>query len=205
MNVEVTVESRAVRDMLKGLESQAPFAMSLALNNTANDVQAAIRKGVQSRFTLRRPDFILNTVKIAKDERATKAKQEVTVHIDPTRNILAKFEEGGEKRPREGTHLAIPVAIKRNKNDIIPRARYPRPLLQSKAGLAGRVFATAVGIMKTVGRGARASTSVLYLFRTSVRLPAKLRLVQTSNETVDKVWKTRAIEAVDRAIATMRR
>ena len=84
-----------------------------ALNATILDGQKSARSNIAERFTLRRSAFILNTVKIERGNFATKENLRAGVGIDRTRDILAKFEDGGTKTPREGSSIAIPVGARR--------------------------------------------------------------------------------------------
>ena len=89
-------------------ENQAGFAVSLALNRLANDVQAAEREGLKRHFRLRREAFNLRGIKIAKQDRANKTTWRVIVQIAPDVNYLNKFEEGGYKLPHGGKYVWVP-------------------------------------------------------------------------------------------------
>src|SRR6185436_11537915 len=83
---------------------QVPFATSLAINRLALKAQSGIQAGIAQRFTLRRPRFILNTIKIEKRDFSTKKNPAVfRVKVDDTRtksgrrDLLAAFETGEPK------------------------------------------------------------------------------------------------------------
>lgn len=115
------------------LGRQLPFIESLAINETAKGFQKKQRQHQLRVFTARRPRFIERAVKI---KPFSNKRQWPDVHavvkIDPPggqarADILAKFEEGGEKRPRDGSSLAIPTTdLKRTKTGIVPRSKRPR-------------------------------------------------------------------------------
>lgn len=108
--VTVRVNAASAITLLKDVEKkQAPYAVSLALNRLANDVQAEIRKGMEARFKMRRRAFNLQGVYISKADRATKTSWVVTIRIAENRSFFNKFEEGGDKLPVNGTRmLAVP-------------------------------------------------------------------------------------------------
>lgn len=89
-------------------ENQAGFAVSLALNRLANDVQAAEREGLKRHFKLRREAFNLRGIKIAKQDRANKTTWRVVIQVAPEVNYFDKFEEGGYKLPHGGKYIWVP-------------------------------------------------------------------------------------------------
>jgi hypothetical protein len=104
-----------VQSVVEWMESTCPksvgFAVSYGLNQLANVIQDRIRQGIIARFKLQRKTWILNRVYISKQDRASKTDWSVTISISEPRDILSKFEYGGEHVPFEGhNHLAIPNA-----------------------------------------------------------------------------------------------
>lgn len=204
--INVQVDTKEALDYLQRLSTQMPYATSLALNRVANKGQAAARAGIQRTFTLRRPQFLLNTVKINREDRATKTRLDVTVRIDPERDILAKFEAGGSKTPRDGRHIAIPTNnVRRTKADIVTKGQRPRILLDSKSAAKGRIFKTAAGIFQRIGNKAASTVRMLYLFRSSVRLRPQLNFVTNVTTAVKESWVAEMTQAFNDAERTARR
>ena len=86
---------------------QMPFVISRALNWTGANAQQEIRSGLGNKFTLRN-HWVRSGVRI---HPSTKSFLETTVyHADP---YMTKHETGKPKLPPQGTHLAIPRAVKR--------------------------------------------------------------------------------------------
>lgn len=54
------------------VRNQIPYGLSVGINKTLTDIQAAQRRGMQQRFTLRRASFVLGMVNIRKEDFATK-------------------------------------------------------------------------------------------------------------------------------------
>lgn len=198
--INVQVDEKAVVDALKAFEKQIPFAMSKALNDTANDAQKAIQDSLQQRFTLRRPDFIKRTIKRNREDFATKTKLEAVVRIDPTRDMLAKFEDGGTKTPRSGAAIAIPTEnVRRTKAQIVSESQRPKWLIATGKGIS---YGGKLLLKKGRGRGAR--LLVGYIFKKAVRIPRSLGFVATATTAVDRHWVRRAEDAVARTLQTLR-
>lgn len=112
-------------------KDQLPYATSLAVNETVKAAQNAVRAHVAGQFTLRRAQFILNTVKIEKFDFATKRNPTAfRLKIDEKREYLAKFEEGGTRQAKDP---AFPIAIPSSNlrptfAELPPRSMYPRAL-----------------------------------------------------------------------------
>ena len=125
MRIDVDSNAGEVARSLRFLfRDQVPFATSLAINQTARGIQTEQRAGMRQRFTIRRA-YVLQGVKFSKF--STKRDLEAIVEIDPTREFLFKFEEGGTVRPR-GTRLAVPDEVRRGKTGVVSRVMRPRRL-----------------------------------------------------------------------------
>lgn len=200
MRFDIQVDSKDVTESLAGLSRQMPFAMSKALNDVANDAQRSIQDTLAQHFILRRPDFIKRTIKRNREDFATKEKLVAVVRVDPQRDILAKFEDGGTKTPQSGKAIALPTeAVRRTKAQIISKAQRPRPLIAS-----GKAFSKGGRLIMRIGRGVGALLRTAYVFKRSVKIPKRLGFVETANKAIDAHWIRRAEDAIARAIATMR-
>ena len=126
MRIDVDTNAAEVARSLRFLfRDQVPFATSLAINQTARGIQTEQRAGMRKRFTIRRA-YVLQGVKFSKF--STKRDLEAIVEIDPTREFLFKFEEGGTVRPR-GTRFAVPDEVRRGKKTgVVSRVMRPRGL-----------------------------------------------------------------------------
>jgi hypothetical protein len=180
-----------VKDMNDVGERQIPFAMMKTLNNTAEDVQAEQQEHIARKFTLRRPTFILNTVKINRGDFATKDNLRAIVRIDPDRDVLSKFEDEGRRRRCSLVHaIAIPIEAKRSKNDIVANNMRPRALqltqifLQRRSKNRRRTEANlhdseARWIRRdipTSGPWQRSSIHLLFKLKVTVPLPKSLQV-----------------------------
>ena len=216
--INLSVDASGARAFFAELRGQLPFATATALNRTAEDGQAAVRKHLSEPFILRRREFIERTVKIETRDRASKTKPFVDVGIDPTRNFLAKFELGGEKRPIEGRALAVPIDVKTNKRDIVPKSLRLRNLNLHRVGnrIVGDkgTFIAGGAVLQRVGKRSRTfgptqfgrdpNIKVLYAFEDSVPIKPVLHFEQIMEKTVEQRWAPNFDGAIAFALRTAR-
>jgi hypothetical protein len=198
----IQVDAREVLSFFETLSRQTPFAVSKAINALMVHGQGIVQAQLSTEFTLRRKTFIERTVKVR--QWANKRALIAEIGIDPTRDFLAKFEEGGRKRPIDGTALAVPIAVRRNKpTGLVIKNMALRSLQLRKHRTSGgmvqlkglqRTFAvkgpTGGAVLQRVGRKgkgtatlaeeiARGSVRVVYAFKRSVPIPANLHFIET--------------------------
>lgn len=137
---------QAIAQLDRVRRDQLPFAISLAVNRTALAAQHGIRAGVAQRFILRRPQFVLQTVRIEKYDFANKRRPTAfRIKIDEreSRDFLAKFETGGKKESLDPT-IPIPIPsthLRATRAELVPRRMYPRALRLFEArGAVGGFF-----------------------------------------------------------------
>jgi hypothetical protein len=169
---------------------QLPFAASRAINALGLEFQRRQRATLQDTFTLRRPDFIAREGVKRLGPAARKERLFVTFGTSDRASFLDKFETGESKRPREGHSLALPVSVRRNKRDIVPRTQRPRQLLDkgSQKQGAGSVFRVPQGtsarlmpgLYQRAGRGGRESLRFLWAFKPTTPVPASLHFERTA-------------------------
>jgi hypothetical protein len=213
MTVSIRLDTTPLTARLSALEqSQVPFALAKAINQTGLDFQVAERERMALIFTERRPDFIEKQGVKLIGGFATKGKPFVTFGVDPKADFLTKFEIGGIKSPRTGQFLAIPVDAKRNKRDIITPGNRPRSLLdrlQSKSG-AGGVFILKErrgnlppGIYQRSGRGGH-ELKFLYALDERAKILPELQFVATFERIVQSNWRKNWDVAFADALRTAR-
>lgn len=192
-NIVATVDDSQFKAWVKQAGDQLPFAASVGLNRTADEIQVAIRQTLDNKFTLRRKTFIERTIyRKPGEDFASKTKLQARVRVNDERDVLSKFERGGEKRPRQGRALVIPIDVKRNKSDIVPKSQSVRALLDS-----GKAFVRNGRVWQEVGRGRRKTLRLAYIFKDFVRLPASLGFAETGMH----VARTRLEANISGAIA----
>jgi hypothetical protein len=130
--------SKLTRDLDTLALKQIPYALQLGLNDTALDFQQAEREQISSSFTLRKPQWVLSTVKILRGDFATKQRPIATVSMGkgatPERGkaegLLAQFEDGGFKESRDPDFpIAIPTDnLRPSFAELVPNAMFPKAL-----------------------------------------------------------------------------
>ena len=218
--IKMSIDAKPLMKDLDELgQRQIPFALMKTLNNTALDFQAEQQEHIARRFTLRRQQFVLNTVKINRGDFATKENLRAIVRIDPDRDVLSKFEDDGQKTPMFGGHaIAIPIEAKRSKQDIISNANRPRALQLTNVFTKGsekiakglkRTFMIqkadgSGGIYQRQGSGRGSSIHLLFLFRTRVPLPRSLQFMENAKRVCEERMSVNWAKWIAEAIRTAR-
>ena len=186
---------------------QLPYATARALNAVAFDFQSAEQEGISQRFRLRRPAFVKQGIYFPTQQRADYRRGDLsaTVSIEPKRDFLSKFEQGGWKAPRSATRLAVPIDARRTKSDIVTAGDRLGALgfrLHGRGpkGTVGRGLKRTFSIrypdgrgyiFRRIGSGKRASMRLLYLFRPRVVIPPSLEF----HATAESVARARFVPA----------
>lgn len=194
-------------------DRQVPYAASRALNDVALSIQESERETVKSNFILRRPEWILQGVKIPKFSNKNDNPMSVSVIIDEGAgrgDIMSKFEAGGTKTPR-GSNLAIPIMARQSRQQIIPKDLRPRALNLHPVGRSTRgdkrtfmlpVKGGRFGIFQRTGPG---QIRLLYLLKPSAPLPASLHFYDhASRPLIEELWELNFAERFAEAQRTAR-
>ncbi len=226
MALKVTVESNflQLKALLDGTARQIPFALKVAINDTAKDFQKVQTRQIMKVFTIRRATFAKRAVKIK--PFATKQNLEAKVSIDPPggqarADIFAKFETPSIKTPREGQHLAIPSDVPR----YLRRTRSrPSPLKTLKLRRVGRTIRgerrtfviPGVGVFQRTGRRLKRrirrrvravgnKLRLLFKFARRARIDDRLQFVDTAKKVVKDTFPGHMHKSFEHAMATTRR
>lgn len=219
----VTIDPKQwVKDLDDLAMRQVPFALSLAINAVAQDVEAEQQEHVARSFTLRRPTFVLNQIMMRRTDFARKDSLIATVRINPDRDLLSKFEDQGERRPQYAGHaLAVPIEAKRSKQDIVQNSMRPRALhltiLPNAIGGVGAQVAKGLkrtfliqksdgtgGIYQRQGRGKGSSVHLLFSLKTRVPLPRSLKFFETAKRVCAERFPIQWEKALAHALRTAR-
>lgn len=180
---DLTIDDRQVREWFDAAEDW-PVRVSLALNRTLDEVQAAIREQVKGTYTLRRPEFVLRTIYRAPGvDFAQPGRYAAAVRVHPERNVLAKFEDERVKFPKRGRALAIPLAAARGgRGGVVPRGLWPSALRNDP-----RTFLRNGILFRR--RTRRGKVEALYVFKSQVALDrTPLRFVETATRVAAVRW-----------------
>jgi hypothetical protein len=193
--MNIIVDTADAEQFLDGMgKDQIPFAASVAVNQTAKDVQGAQRLQIASEFILRRADFILRGVKIPRFSNKNDAEIATEILIDDKTDFMRKFERGEPKESIAGKNLAIPIAARPAKDALVPRELRPKNLqLRGSAtsgaadqfkGKFGTFIVRGVGILQRVQGHVR----LLYLFRRVAQTPPVLHFYEIGQRIVQAKW-----------------
>lgn len=212
INVDLLYQDATAVALVQAIDRQLPYATSRAINTTLEQAQRAVQTSLSTHFLLRRRQFIERTIKFETADRSTKTKLVGTIRVDPARAYLAKFEEGGSKRPTRGGFLAVPDPAIAGAS-VVPARLRPRALQLLRLPGRGRIKALGLlgtflvqtrsggqGILQRTGRGVR----VLYWFQKAVRLPSSLRFVATATYVAQRTLEPNFQQALANALATAR-
>lgn len=223
MDLEIRSNAPEVSRWMRAiLRDQFPFAVAGAVNAMGLGIQAAQRDRLRRIFKQRNPEFQRRGVKQRRNERATKAKPETVIRIEPPggarrADILTRHESDRKRTPRRGSSLAVPVseAVRTDPDLKIRRLR----LRRQKRGRVGkgknrvsqgreRTYAIRYPdgsglILQRTGSGAKA-TRVIYTLHTDTALNPKLGFRETAEDYFARKWADHMDDAWNRALATAR-
>lgn len=138
MTVTIQVDDRGASMLLRALHrDQIDFALSKAINSTLDHAQVEQRAHMAKRFTQRRKKWADQSVKrprgigfATKRRLSGEVRMEAPGKKDRT-DVLTQHEEGGQKRPKSGKRLAVPVNVRRTGSGIIGEAMRPSNLFKA--------------------------------------------------------------------------
>lgn len=155
-----------MRELSDTGKKQVPFALALALNRTAEEMQEAVRQRIFARgFVIRSAAtarFLSNAIKIRRSDRATKTQFRAAVRIESSgkgggrAGLLGFLEEGGVRYSQfaigSGVVFgpgSVAVPIRPTPSTQVPRNLYPAQTgLQERRSISG-------GLTKASLRGKR--------------------------------------------------
>lgn len=229
----ITVDTKALQTWAnQQLASQAPFAISLALNRTAKSVQDTERAGLAQHFTIRKP-WVPQGVMIPRFSDKRDVPMQVEIVVDKSRQFLWKFEEGGTKTGTPNTPIAIPSrAIRPGFTALPPLDLYPKNLRllarrTADGVLPPKIHWTAHGVAQRKGKqrtfvleadwmGVRVpgvyqrtgpgkhDFRLLWTYRARIPIPAALHFYEIAQETVKAAWPVHFAAAWQYAVRTAR-
>lgn len=212
MNVTVDVRTAGLSEWARyvGAE-QIPRATYLAINRTAEEFQRAQRAHMADVFTIRRPTFLRQSVKIKPFAR--KDSWSATIKIDSPggrSDIFAKFETDRTKTPFSGRSIAVPTEnVPRTGAGIIKKGWTPKELFHTvrlKKGATRAARTSGYGVAGLFGekntlliRYPGASRGTIYLRKGDdlvtlyqlvprVKIDPELNFESTARRTIQERW-----------------
>lgn len=170
-----------------------PFALARALTWTAKDAQGVVQEDLPNRYTLRN-NWVKNGIRIVpakKDE-----PQAVVGSLEP---FMKRQEEGGTKKARDHSRVAVPVNARRNKRQMIPKGQRPAAL-KGKPKIFMVTKGSGSGILRRVGK-ARYPLQLLYWLKRGVQVKPSFGFQANTSTTVKDRFGPNFVESLAQAIA----
>lgn len=214
MDIRIDVAGAVeLRNKVRSLATdQMPYAISRAVNETAYYARDKMIAQTRSAFTIRRP-WVATGWRVI-PSRKTDEPKVATLYLDPSRDMLVKFERGGTKVAISGGSLAVPEEARTGKKGLIPDRYAIRNLhlvaYRTKGGKvqlkgANRTF-TMKGMANTViaqrtGPGL-GDYKILYVFKRSVPIAPRLAFYATTRQAITLAWPQMLAFGMAEAIRT---
>ncbi len=183
---------RLITGMSDADKRHVPFALARALTWTAKDAQGVVQDDLPNRYTLRN-NWVKNGIRIVpakKDE-----PQAVVGSLEP---FMKRQEEGGTKKARDHSRVAVPVNARRNKRNMIPKGQRPAAL-KGKPKIFMITKASGSGILRRVGKK-RYPLQLLYWLKRGVQVKPSFGFQANTSTTVKDRFGTNFVDSLSRAM-----
>lgn len=200
ISIDLAIDLTDWQHELNEYPTQIKYTYATAINNTMKAAQTDIRDHLQSSFIVRRSAYVMKSVKIT--QFASKSEPTATLAISPpgnARDVLSKFEDGGEKTPITGGSIAIPEqAIRPDIRRIIPKSKRPRNIVHAFKITAnnGNTY------IAFRPRSDKHTLKFAYRLAPDVHIPAKLDFVSIAVNTINTEWERQFERAWEKAVST---
>lgn len=194
--LRLTLSITVPPQLLEREARQIPFAMANAINDVLKAGQQAQRRQMAQAFTIRRQQFAERSVKLT--QFATKTALVGELAISPPgggqrADLFTKFEQGGTKRPRAGSALAVPIVgsrVKPTERSVVRTANRPAALRQATG--RRRTFVREAGdtrvLFEATGTGKRARVRPLFVLIPEAPIDKRLRFEATVTDAITDGW-----------------
>lgn len=205
--VEIRINTDEIAKQLRWYQrEQLPFATSLALNAVANDVAADVTASMDTELNRPTPftkmAFMTKTGKF-KGKRSSKRDLRVSIIADKVQAEYLLFQvEGGVRKPKKQAILVPTLKAPKDKYGNISRAtrrRYAQP--------TGTLFHAGERENKQPGvykRTRRSAAEMLAAYELQTEYKPRLKIYETAAKSVNANLNRRMIEALRRALNTMK-
>lgn len=196
--ISIDLDTRPLEAALTEVErNQLPFALSQALNDTANDVKRAWEATIERQLDRPTP-FTRRSVFV---QRSNKRRLEAIVGIKDIQAEYLRWQVRGGTQPSR--RQAIPIAVKqrRNKYGNAPRGSLQR-LLAKPNVFSGRVKGRA-GVWQRM-KNKRRPLKLLFAYHATATYQRRLNLERPARQVTSRVIRGHVAHRLARALATAR-
>lgn len=184
------------------VERQLPFAQALALTRTAIAARDDLRRRLPGYFTIRNRY-------VGRGIRSTKAtKRDQTAMVGSVHPFMRLHVFGGERRPKRGATVGIPVKARPTRTAKTTLARFPSRVTRRGKGFVGVLRnreSPGVWAIKGGKRRERQRLVLMYTLQERARVRKSWPMAQLVERTVARVWADETIRALDQALRTAKR
>ncbi len=184
---------RFARHMDDAARRQLPFALARALTWTAKDAQGVVQEELPKRYILRN-NWVKNGIRIT-----PAAKESPMAMVGSLEPFMKRQEEGGTKKARDHSRVAVPVDARRNKRGMIPRGQRPAAL-KGKPKTFMITTASGSGILRRVGKK-RYPLQLLYWLKRGVQVKPSFGFRTTTSTTVQDRFGPNFVASLGKALA----
>jgi hypothetical protein len=179
---------------IEGAADQLPYALSLALNRSAEVTRnLLIRATWPAHVTQRNSSFIAASL-TTKDSRATKQSLAVEIYDKLDRGNLEMQAKGGVRAPHGGSNLAVPASSIPKTSRGVPAAM--RPKAMPNAFRKGDVL---------YERDRRRRLRLMYVLKNVTKIPKRVPFYEDFAESMRRELTRTIPMAVEQALRTRRR
>lgn len=185
-----------ISDMLGASEDQLPYAMALALNRSADNTRKLLIQSTWPTHVQQRNSSFIAASLTTREARASKTSLAVEIYDRLGRGHLQEQAKGGQRTPRGGSMLAVPVqtlAAQRGSMGV-PKRLKPRNL-----GPKGIRIKDALYVRDTKKR-----LRLLYVLRAMTRIPKRVPFYEDFANSMLNEMRTNLPYAIATAMATRR-
>jgi len=190
MSIEQDIK-RLIKNIKNVERKQVPFAASVALNKTAEQVKTGIER--QLKKDIDRPTPF--TQKAFKVNRSTKTRLISSVEIKPIQAKYLRYQiEGGSRRGTKDSPVIIPRKGQQNKYGNLPRGKLSKLKSQGKSYISNNVAYQRL----------KKSSKPLAYFASKASYTKRFKFYERGHSTAKKVIVKNFKEALKNAIRTSR-
>jgi hypothetical protein len=203
MPVAIEIKSN-VKTLISSLSrkqrTQVPYALAGALTATAFDAQRAVKSNLEKKFTLRNR-FTTKGIRVRK---ATKHNLSARIFATPQTARYLEGHEYGETRTPQGRSIAVPMSVRKSKQQKITKAKRPRTVLDKPNTF--RIVGDSRlpdGIYQRM-RGKAKRLKMLYALEPSIRIKRRFGMEKTVRGVAKNKIRRNMQKSLSRALSSAR-
>lgn len=206
LRLSIDTNADQVAKQVERFADQIPFAMALALTNTAKEAQGYLRDHLDDHFTVR-GNWVRNSIRY---RPANKRDVNPVAYVGSVYAPMALQAEGGKKRG----DIAVPMWARRDESKKTAPSTWPGAVSKRKNFFVGPFGkrgvgdeaepGAPVGVFQRVGRGKAATFRLWWVLRNAVTIKAAWPAAAEVSGVVRSEFPAHFWAAMEYAAATRR-